>query len=489
LPNLIIVDDVADWSADLPDAEVVQADDYLTQPEDFPKRNVRIFNLCRSYRYQSSGYYVSLLARARGHKPLPGAATIQDLKIRSIEHLVTEELNQLIQSSLKPLQSDNFTLSIYFGRNLAKRYQRLATAIFNLLPAPLLRAELRRKQGEWQLRKLNPVALGEAPERHLAFIKEAASLYFSRPGKEARKSRRGPYDLAILVNEKEEFPPSDPGAIRRFVQAGRSVGFNVELISRNDSGRIAEFDALFIRETTQVNHHTYRCASRAAREGLIVIDDPDSIIRCSNKVFLEECLARKRIPRPKTLVVHRRNADTIADEVGLPCVLKEPDSSFSQGVIRVSTAEELANEVKRMLARSDLIIAQQFLPTDYDWRVGILAGQPLFACRYYMVKRHWQIYKRDARGKVSSGNFDTLPLADVPSSVIRLAERAARTMGNGFYGVDIKQYGQRLGVIEVNDNPNIDHGVEDKVLGKALYQKIMQTLFDRVQQHKQGTHG
>jgi glutathione synthase/RimK-type ligase-like ATP-grasp enzyme len=488
LTNLIIVDDVADWSEEIRDAQVVRADDYLTQPEQFSQRHVRIFNLCRSYRYQSSGYYVSLLARARGHKPLPGAATIQDLKIRSIDHLVSEELHQLIQTSLKSLQGDEFTLSIYFGSNLAKRYQRLATAIFNLLPAPLLRAEFRRKQEEWQLRKLNPVGLGEAPESHLPFIRQSASAYFSRSG-ETRRTRRGPYDLAILVNEKEEFPPSDPAAIRRFVQAGRTVGFNVELISREDYGHIAEFDALFIRETTQVNHHTYRFASRAAREGLIVIDDPDSIIRCSNKVFLEECLARKRIPRPKTLVVHRRNADTIAATVGLPCVLKEPDSSFSQGVIRVSSPEELASEVKRMLSRSDLIIAQQFLPTDYDWRVGILAGEPLFACRYYMVKHHWQIYKRDARGRVSSGNFDTLPLEDVPAAVIRLAERAARTMGNGFYGVDIKQHGQHLGVIEVNDNPSVDHGVEDKVLGKALYHRIMQTLFDRVRQQKQVADG
>ena len=54
----------------------------------------------------------------------------------------------------------------------------------------------------------------------------------------------------------------------------------------------AEFDALFIRETTSVNHHTYRFASRAAAEGLVVIDDPTSIVRCSNKVYQAELFQR-----------------------------------------------------------------------------------------------------------------------------------------------------------------------------------------------------
>ena len=61
----------------------------------------------------------------------------------------------------------------------------------------------------------------------------------------------------------------------------------------------AEFDALFIRETTLVNHHTYRFARRAASEGLVVIDDPESILKCTNKVFLAELLSRHKMPMPQ----------------------------------------------------------------------------------------------------------------------------------------------------------------------------------------------
>ena len=48
------------------------------------------------------------------------------------------------------------------------------------------------------------------------------------------------------------------------MKAAESLAIRPELIDRDDYGRLAEFDALFIRETTYVNHHTYRFARRAA---------------------------------------------------------------------------------------------------------------------------------------------------------------------------------------------------------------------------------
>jgi hypothetical protein len=40
--------------------------------------------------------------------------------------------------------------------------------------------------------------------------------------------------------------------------------------------------------------------------------------------------------------------------------------------------------------------------------------------------------------------------------------------------------------MEVNDNPNIDHGFEDSVLGDELYQRIMQGMWDRLVAVKDG---
>ncbi len=70
--------------------EVVAARDYLTNPTYYRLRGARVFNLCRSYRYQSMGYYVSLLAEARQHHVLPSIRTIQDFRSQTMVRSITD---------------------------------------------------------------------------------------------------------------------------------------------------------------------------------------------------------------------------------------------------------------------------------------------------------------------------------------------------------------------------------------------------------------
>ena len=58
----------------------------------------------------------------------------------------------------------------------------------------------------------------------------------------------------------------------------------------DDIDRLGEYDALFIRENTHVNDHTYRMARKAQKEGLAVMDAPDAILKCNNKVYLAEVM-------------------------------------------------------------------------------------------------------------------------------------------------------------------------------------------------------
>ena len=485
---LIVVNDPASWPLDIPGGEVVAARTYLTDPRFLEMRTARVFNLCRSYRYQSLGYYVSLLAAARGHKPLPGVTAIEDLKSVSIVRYVSEDMDQLIQKSLAPIQSQEFTLSIYFGRNLAKRYQVLSLQLFKMFQAPLLRGHFvyNSRLNKWQLQSLKAISGSEIPESHRPFVIETAQEFFRGRGLVERRQRTSRYDLAILTNANEPEPPSNPRALKRFVKAAEEVGFGVELIDKEDFGRLGEFDALFIRETTNVNHHTYRFARRAAAEGLVVVDDPKSILRCTNKVFLAELLERHNIPAPRTMIVHRDNKGSIASELGFPCILKQPDSAFSRGVVKVENEEELKVAVQKLLEKSDLIIAQEFLPTEFDWRIGVFDRQPLFACKYFMAEKHWQILKRDDQGqKNDEGRFSTLPVEHAPPLVVRTALKIANLIGESLYGVDLKQVGKKVYVIEVNDNPNIDAGVEDQHLKDELYHRIMGTMLRRVEQRKE----
>jgi glutathione synthase/RimK-type ligase-like ATP-grasp enzyme len=479
LTALIVVENKARWPFRVKGAEVVSAREYLADSHYADLRRARVFNLCRTYAYQTLGYYVSLLASARGHRPMPSVETIQDLRLSPLLRIASQDLDSLIQRSLGPLRSRRFELSVYFGGNMAKRYERLSKALFNQFPAPFLRATF-EKTNRWKLQNLRLIATSDIPDSHREFVIQRAEEVFSRAQRPRAPRRSYRYDLALLADPEAEDAPSDEQALRAFARAGRELDIDVVRIDRNDYGRIAEFDALFIRETTYVDHPTYRFARRAAAEGLVVVDDPASIVRCTNKVYQAELFSRLSIPCPPTLVVHEGNVDTVVDSVGLPCVLKQPDSSFSQGVVRVETPEALLEETGRLLKESDLLIAQAFTPSAFDWRVGVLGNRALWVCKYHMARGHWQIIARGADSRSRHGKVESVPVEAAPPEAVELALRCTGAIGDGLYGVDVKQVDGHFLVMEVNDNPNIDAGYEDSVLGFELYRCVMRHFRERL---------
>ncbi|WP_428262112.1 RimK family protein [Haliangium sp.] len=476
--HLLVIEDPAQWNLELPGVEIVPARTYLTDTRFAALRRAKVYNLCRTNSYQSLGYYVSLLAAARGHHPLPSVTTLQDLRMAPVLRMVSESLDRDIQRALGHLKADRFELSVYFGRNLARRYDRLCQALFGHFPAPFLRAELVRAD-RWRLDSIRPISSTDIPDAHRAFVIERAQRYFARPG--TRKSRSYRYDIAILVDPEEVDAPSDQAAIQRFCKAAEHHGMRPTLMGKEDYGRVAEYDALLLRETTYVNHHTYRFARRAQAEGLVVIDDPDSIIRCTNKVYLAELFERYDIPCPKTRVVHRGNSERIGEELGYPVVLKRPDSSFSLGVVKAGDEAELAAHLKSFFAKSELVVAQAYAPSTFDWRIGVLGGRALYACRYYMARGHWQVVKVDGATERRYGKVDTLPIEEAPPRAVALAERVASLIGDGLYGIDLKEIDGRFLVMEINDNPSVEAGVEDRVLKDELYRAIMGWFYERLE--------
>ncbi len=483
MANLIVVSEPEDWPIRPQGCEVTTAREYLTNPTYAEHPRMRVINLCRSHRYQKAGYYVSLMAAARGHKPMPPLATIQELKSATIVRMVSEELSRVLETSLGTSLESPVLLDVLCGRDPSGRFERLAAALFKRLPVPSMRFVFTTagRHRRWQISSCNYLPPNRLVPEHREFLGHALEAYLGGKPREY-KPKQAAYDLAILRDDDDLEPPSDELAIRKFVRAAEAVGLAVEIMDKNDFGAIPQFDALFIRETTAVNHRTYRFAQRAAAEGLVVIDDPESILRCTNKVFLAEMLARYEIPAPPTAILHRANVKEVLAKLGVPVILKQPDSSFSQGVVKASTVQEFETKVAELLKRSELIIAQAFMPTEFDWRIGVLGRRPLYACKYFMAARHWQIIRRgDGPGqRQDEGNSEAVPLGQVPRAVVESALRAANLMGDGLYGVDVKEIDGRAFVIEVNDNPSIDSGYEDALLGQDLYLGIMREFRRRL---------
>ncbi len=479
MSKFIITENPGTWNIHVEGVETVSPAEYISNSKYQSSGNIKILNLCKSYQYQTLGYYVSLLAEARGHKVTPNIATIQDFRFPSLIREDAQDFDDLIQLSCKGEKNDSVEFCIYFGRTANENYNRVATALFNLVQAPILKVNFVKK-AKWNLQSLKPLNFSEVPEEDKNILTLAVEDYFSGKGRYSKGYQRKKYDLAILVNPEEQTPPSDQKAIKKFLKAAEKVGFGAETITKNDFGKLIQYDALFIRETTNVNHHTFRFARRAESDGLVVLDDSNSILKCTNKVYLNELLTTNKVLTPRSIIVRKENAKEALQDFKLPFILKQPDSAFSKGVVKITTQAGMKKSLAELFEKSDLLIAQEFLPTDFDWRVGILNNQPLFICKYFMARNHWQIVNWGGGAESQAGKAATVPLYEAPGQLIETALNATRLIGDGLYGVDVKEANGKFYVIEVNDNPNIDSGIEDKVEKENLYLRIMEVFMQRV---------
>ncbi len=481
ITNIIIVRNPKSWNFAIDGVRVVSSREYITDPEFQSLKHVRIFNLSNSYQYQKMGYYVSLLASARDHRVIPNATTLRDFSRQSLVRSLSSYIDDDIQKTLKHVDGSKVSIYVYFGKSVNPKFMQLAQKLYHLFEAPMLQIDFVKTE-KWLIQKVTPLSLKKVMPEDMEKVQEFARDYFSRKRFTRPRFKNYKYDLAILVNPKEENPPSCPDALQNFKKAAEKVGFSTEFITKDDFSQLPEYDALFIRETTSVNNHTYHFSRAAYADGLVVIDDPWSILRCSNKIFQNERLKQNRIKTPETVVLSKSGYRKFqTSHLNFPMVLKQPDSAFSLGVEKVNTPEELEVSLNKLFKLSDLVIVQEFMPSEFDWRIGVLDQAPLFACKYYMVKGHWQIYDWQSGESNNWGNVETVALDEVPPAVIKTAVKAASLIGDGLYGVDLKVLNNEVFVIEINDNPNIDAGVEDNVLKDELYHKIMRSLLNRIE--------
>lgn len=486
---IILTDRKADTFDELAAPLVRGPRHYTANADAYDQERLRVINLVPDCSYLGLGYYASLLAEARGHRVVPSVETVVSLNRKTLWQLAVEELDQVLERRMKALGAEapeNGTLALFiaFGEAEDARFKAFGRAVYDRFRFPLMEVEIARdrKTGRWTLADIETIGAKDlGPEREAVFQAQLRRMLTTPEWRPPRVRTAPRYTMAMLHNPADPLPPSDPVALKRFIKAGKELGIAVETVTKADLPRLAEYDALFIRETTNVNHHTFRFARKAEEEGMPVMDDSLSILRCTNKVYLAELLEAQNISRPYTRVLDRKRLKAIDTELDYPIVLKVPDGSFSRGVVKVDDRKQLLEVGGKLLEKSALILAQAFMPTEYDWRVGVLAGQPLYVCQYLMSGSHWQIVNHKEGGGFEQGGFRTVAVDDAPPEVVALALRAASLMGNGLYGVDIKQttdYG--CVVIEVNDNPSIDSDVEDLVLKMDLYRAVMREFLKRM---------
>ncbi|HMK48220.1 MAG TPA: RimK family alpha-L-glutamate ligase [Methanocella sp.] len=279
--------------------------------------------------------------------------------------------------------------------------------------------------------------------------------------------------------EKYNFHTKDEAlALERFKLTAVAMGHDFEFIFKKDLNRLDEFDSIFIRANTDPMNTAYVVSRMVDSMGKVVIDDPHSIRTCSSKVVLDGLFKQNNISAPKSLLFDGNYSPTSLkytfDYLRFPIVVKAPYTKFSSHVEKAHNEAEFIDITGRYLKNATPIVLQEFMPTAFDWRVGVLDNKILYLCKYMMPQGGWKV-KSIVDGKHIWG--DTVPIfrKNIPKKLGALAIRVSKCVGDGLYGLDIKEVDGEYYCIEINDNPSFYGGLEDGKDGD-IYEKIIERL-------------
>ena len=287
--------------------------------------------------------------------------------------------------------------------------------------------------------------------------------------------------IACFVEKYNFTDPREEGALQNFKKAAENSGNQFSFLFRENIQDIPNYDAVFIRATTDPLFTSYIVSKTAYEYGLRVIDDPESIKICANKVHQYELFEKYDVPRIPTMFLskddmHHKKIEEIFDTLGKPVVIKAPYTSFSRYVEKAACETSFREVAKRFFKKSDVLAIQKFTPTGFDWRVGVLGNDVLYVCKYMIPKGKWK-HGAKLRGKstVIWGRTVSVEKKDIPPRLREVALKACSVVGKGLYGVDLKEVNGDYVVVEVNDNPSIYAGYEDSMYPE-IYNRIINYL-------------
>ena len=266
---VILVDHAKDFSNAETPHKVMTVREYITSPRLFRGAHPTIVNLSRSYAYQGAGYYASLLAAARGHRVIPTVETMVDLSRKTLYRVALPELEDTLNRELRG-QADpgdgTFRITVCFGSVREARFLRFARLLFDWFRAPLIQVTV--KWGEWStIDRLRTVSIHDLSDDDRALFYESLEVYSRRSWRAPKTRAQLKYALAVLRNPKEALPPTSASSLRYLAKLAQRHGVEVVEIGKDNYHQLAQYDALFIRETTSIDNHTYRFAKprRAGR--------------------------------------------------------------------------------------------------------------------------------------------------------------------------------------------------------------------------------
>ncbi len=185
----------------------------------------------------------------------------------------------------------------------------------------------------------------------------------------------------------------------------------------------------------------------AAKRGVIVLNDPDSLGRATNKLYFQSFPVEARA---ETLITkHSADIKAFAKEHGGSIILKPLQGSGGSGVFKLDTknASNL-NQMIEAIGRDGYIIAQAYVPAAKkgDIRLFVMNGQPLRIGGKYAALRR-VASADDIRSNIHAGG--TAEAVEIGDTELHVAELIRpKLMADGMFLVGIDIVGDKI--LEVN---------------------------------------
>lgn len=275
--------------------------------------------------------------------------------------------------------------------------------------------------------------------------------------------------------------------IHRFIEAGKTRGIELDVFRPRDfelivstekewraehlGGQLSRPDFIIPRTGSETSYFTLAVLRHFERQGIAMINGPEAVEACADKLQTLQLLSASGLPIPKTILAKFPvDLDVIERELGFPVVVKTLRSTRGAGVLLCrdrNQFDDLANLLGDSNPTSDFIF-QQYVKASHgrDVRILVIDGKVAAAMERRATNGGF-------KSNISLGGVGQR--IEPPPEMARLAIDAAKALNLDIAGIDILFDDKGYRICEANSSPGFS-GLE-----KACDISVPDAVFDFVQ--------
>ncbi len=243
---------------------------------------------------------------------------------------------------------------------------------------------------------------------------------------------------------------------------------------------LTEFDAVYIRTADDDQFFAEHLAEVLNEEGVVTQAENDTFAYDANKFYMMKVLADNGVVAPDSIyTLSPETAIKGARKLGYPVIIKTVRGAGGEGVMRVSSQNELKPIMDAMKSFEQDIVLQEYIEHGgTDNRIVVIDG---FTAGYSRTSAgdEW-------RSNLEAGGERTK--AEITEQMKKTALTAARATGFDMCGCDIVMKENEPCILEVNGAFGISEEM-NQIIGEDVILRMVERLHERAMEKQRKENG